>query len=626
MPLRHRRKRTAEELADEVFGSSDEDGGSGFESAVSDEEEMFFNGMDPAQDDPAQDDPALAQPEESETPTEAQTEDAAASKSDRKNQSSQESQRWKNVDEDDADPFHHAFAPARNPGSLLDHSREYSPLELFQLFFSMEVVSGLCSNTNKNAALQKQKGKKYKWEPVEISEFLKFCGILVFMGIIRSPRIQDYWRTDNVWQTPFVRKVMGRERFQAISWSFHISDPDADKENAKKEKADYDNLVKIRPLMESIKFACKAFYHPRRRLWIDERMVPTLVKSGMKAFLKSKPHNWGYKLFVLCDSATGYTCDFKVYATSSPRVTSQGLSHDSVVSLVDPSFLGTGYVLYCDSFYTSPTLFRDLYEMKIGACGTVRENRSGYPRTQENCLSRTSERGSMRWIRQGPLLFVKWVDTKEVSICSTIHKAYTGDVISRKRRKPDGTCEARKFHLPAAVKSYNKYMGGLDFSDPKLQSYTTRRRTYKWYKTFFFHFLDMAVANTYVLYREQCEVKSKKTMTYIDFRRGLCVQLCDAKVKVAVPKIVPMDHELERIAGGRRVCRQCKLEGRRNDTSWQCARCDVPLCGSAARNCFRKWHLDDKVKVVKRLHLKKVVRSKGFGVLVIAPIEPTFHV
>lgn len=34
------------------YGPSDLDDGSGYESAFSDDEEMFFNGMDPAQDDP----------------------------------------------------------------------------------------------------------------------------------------------------------------------------------------------------------------------------------------------------------------------------------------------------------------------------------------------------------------------------------------------------------------------------------------------------------------------------------------------------------------------------------------------------------------------------------------------
>ncbi|XP_066517969.1 piggyBac transposable element-derived protein 4-like [Hoplias malabaricus] len=591
MPMPRKRRCTTQDVAEDAFGSGDEDRGSGFESALSDAEEMFSNAMDPVLDDPT-----LAQAEGSESLIAKECPDAVNSESNEKNKFFEESKSWKDLDEEDSDLFHHKFLPARNPGSLLK-DRKYSPLELFQLFFSMETIASLCNNTNKNAKIKKEKGKKYKWEPVETGEFMKFCGILVYMGIIRCPRIQDYWRSDNVWQTPFVRKVMGRERFQAISWSFHISDPDTDSENnTKKGTEGYDKLAKIRPLMESIKLSCKAFYHPRRRLSIDERMVPTMVKNGMKMFLKFQPNKWGYKLFVLCDSETGYTCDLQVYTSSDVYSTSNGLSYDSVMSLVNPSFLGTGYVLYCDSFFTSPALFRDLYEMKIGACGTVRENRSGFPRTQENALTKTSERGSMRWIRQGPLLFVKWQDTQVVSMCSTIHKAFAGNVITRRLRQPDGTWKPCEIPLPAPVKSFNKYMGGVDLSDQRLQSYTNYRTNYKWYKTFFFHFLDMAVANTYLLYKEQCETKSLKTMTYLDFKRRLCAELCDVKMKILVPPVVPLEHEIERLKGGRRVCKQCKVEGRRSDTSWQCGRCEVPLCGSAARNCFRNWHLPDHLK------------------------------
>ncbi|XP_066517970.1 piggyBac transposable element-derived protein 4-like [Hoplias malabaricus] len=578
-----KRKSRVDELEDE-FDCSDEDSGSGFESGLSDEEDMFINGMDPVLDDPR-----MAKPEE--TPFAPLSPASPESVTDDGHLSPQESERWKNADEEDNENFCFKFIPARVPGSILTSSKDYSPLELFQLFFSMDVILSLCRNTNKNARMKKDKGKRFKWEPVNIREFMKYCGILVYMGVIRCPRIQDYWRADSVWQTPFVRRVMGRDRFQAISWSFHISDPDTDSENYKKKGTEgYDKLAKIRPLMESIKISCKSFYHPRRYLSVDERMVPTKAKNGLKVYLKSKPHKWGYKLFVLCDSTNGYTCDFSVFTGKDPCTNSHGLSYNSVMSLVNPSFLGTGYVLYCDRFFTSPALFRDLYEMKIGACGTVRENRSGFPRTQENALIKTSERGSLRWIRQGPLLFVKWQDTQVVSMCSTVHKAFAGNVITRRLRQPDGTWKPCEIPLPIPVQSYNKYMGGVDLSDQRLQNYTTRRKTYRWYKTFFFHFLDMAVFNAYLLYKEQCEAKSQKPLSHLNFRRKLCEELCHPKGQVEVCPAVPVDHKLERLQGSRRVCKQCKVEGRRSDTSWQCVRCDVPLCASAVKNCFHNWH------------------------------------
>ncbi|KAG5266416.1 hypothetical protein AALO_G00231810, partial [Alosa alosa] len=164
--------------------------------------------------------------------------------------------------------------------------------------------------------------------------------------------------------------------------------------------------------------------HPRQNIAVDERLVKSKAQTGLKQYMKNKRRKWGFKFFVLADSSNGYTWDFTVFEGKNHHRTGKGLGYDTVMDLVTPKVLGTGYKLYVDNFYTSRTLFFDLLEKRIGACGTIRSNQLGPLRLKSGQLDKKSPRGCIRWIREGPIVFVQWKDTRDVLMCSTIHKAH----------------------------------------------------------------------------------------------------------------------------------------------------------------------------------------------------------
>ena len=58
----------------------------------------------------------------------------------------------------------------------------------------------------------------------------------------------------------------------------------------------------------------------------------------------------------------------------------KGLAHQVVTTLL-VGLEGKGYHVYTDNFYTSPTLYHELHTKGFEACGTVRIDRVGIPKS-----------------------------------------------------------------------------------------------------------------------------------------------------------------------------------------------------------------------------------------------------
>lgn len=164
----------------------------------------------------------------------------------------------------------------------------------------------------------------------------------------------------------------------------HVVDPD--------EEDEEDKLRKVSSFLEFFKEKCKDLYQPFQRVAVDERMVKSKHRSGIRQYIKNKPTKWGIKLWVLADSLNGYTCDFDVYIGRNARqeVSPNGLGYDVVMKLAGP-LRNQGYHLYFDNFYTSPKLVKDLFQVMIPATGTAAENRREFRGNEKGTTMGTTE-------------------------------------------------------------------------------------------------------------------------------------------------------------------------------------------------------------------------------------------
>uniref|UniRef100_A0A3P8YM63 PiggyBac transposable element-derived protein domain-containing protein n=1 Tax=Esox lucius TaxID=8010 RepID=A0A3P8YM63_ESOLU len=478
-------------------------------------------------------------------------------------------QPWKTEKDPDEAPANLKFAPARQPGvQLEDPSCESTPLDLFKLFFSKTTVETICDNTNKQAAINIKNGKKYKWEDVTIVEFYKFIGLVLFIGQLKLNKLIDYWRNLSIFSVLSPNALMSRDRYRVIARNIHLSDPGEAAVNYRTKKSfDCDRLFRIKPLMNEICHACRSNYHPRKNLSIHERLVPLNAKKGLLADSQTKSINRDFKMFVLTDSSNGYTVDCVIFSDKATFPNGYGMAYDAVMSLMRPSFLGSGYHLYLDNFFSSPKLFKDLLVLKMGACGTMLEGRRGFPRSEENALTKKSPRGSLRWMREGSLLFVKWKDTREVSTASTIHQAYEGETIQKGVKNKDGSWTRKSVPLPTPVMAYNKRRGSSRVSDQLIQYFSVQQKMMRWYQRLFYHFVDIATTNSFLIHRELRKESGNEPMTHQAYIETLTAQLCgvplseEAPSKTRKSRHTPITVAVVKTDGSevnqRKPCQQC---------------------------------------------------------------------
>jgi hypothetical protein len=143
-----------------------------------------------------------------------------------------------------------------------------------------------------------------------------------------------------------------------------------------------------------------------------------------------------------------------------------------------------------DNYFSSPELFDDLAKKQIYCCGTVRPNRRGMPQDLAPTTAKL-KRGDIRVRTRADLTAILWRDKRDICMLTNIH-----DV------PPEGNfCnDAGKAIKPQIVMDYNSHMGYVDKGDRMATSYSISRRTFKWTKKLFFHLLDLANLNSYILH------------------------------------------------------------------------------------------------------------------------------
>ncbi|GFO01286.1 PiggyBac transposable element-derived protein 4-like [Plakobranchus ocellatus] len=138
---------------------------------------------------------------------------------------------------------------------------------------------------------------------------------------------------------------------------------------------DHDPRQKIRPFVDHLNAKFKEVYQPQREMCIDEAMIPFTGRSRFKVYMKDKPTKWGFKLYELCESSSGYVWSVEIYCADK-RMSNKPV--DVTMRLLQP-LLNQGYRLYVDNYYCCPDLRNQMQGRNTMLVGTCRKNRVGMP-------------------------------------------------------------------------------------------------------------------------------------------------------------------------------------------------------------------------------------------------------
>uniref|UniRef100_H3H636 PiggyBac transposable element-derived protein domain-containing protein n=1 Tax=Phytophthora ramorum TaxID=164328 RepID=H3H636_PHYRM len=288
-------------------------------------------------------------------------------------------------------------------------------------------------------------------------------------------------------------RYMSRNRCTNILRDLHFVDNEAPRTR--------DKLWKLRPVVNSL----------QQRFQLRRGVLPsTSRRNTTRMFMPDKPHRYGSKMFMTCDSRTAYCYRFEIYAGKH--------RHDAKGGAGRPYDHKTGAVSQpqgrprqqpppvarCHSrpvLHVGAALRRaPCYERLRGRRG---DGQSARPRPGSRATRLASiPRGTFKFARSvaiPSLVMFHWWDRKPVQYLCT-GAIMTESTIGRKVKQLGAIAVA----CPQAVTDYQRWMGGVDVHDQlRLQKYSLQPVIW---------LCDLALVNAFLSHKEAAAMDGKPVM------------------------------------------------------------------------------------------------------------------
>ena len=169
--------------------------------------------------------------------------------------------------------------------------------------------------------------------------YLGYCGIIIFMGIVRCRDMSWHWCTNvSRMQHALVRSIMPREFFLLMRRFLHFADsskkiPRGDR--SQPPPKGYDMIFNFRPVMDACNVAWVALVCVVGSLAYDEQMVKMTMHTGLGRRQPNKPIKYGFQIYVIA-AACGPVDVLRVDRPGQERPRPAAAVHLRLPRRVDP--------------------------------------------------------------------------------------------------------------------------------------------------------------------------------------------------------------------------------------------------------------------------------------------------
>ena len=488
-----------------------------------------------------------------------------------------------------------------NPDPSARH--EWTPKDYVSMYLDDSDFTNICNCTNIRYFSEKQKNLN-----LTVDETKTFFGISVLMSCLKYPQIKMYWA--KMTKVLSISSAMTRDRYFQIRSNLKVVIDNEISEEQKKA----DRLFKVRPLIDRILKGCHAL--PRYPdVAIDEQMIPFSGVCTMKQFVRGKPNPEGLKNFV-CATPKGLVLDFDIYQGKNTFLGNKrqnlGVGPSAVVKLSET--LSEGTHIYVDRYFTTMGLLEHMLDKNMLVTGTIMKSRlpKSINLTSEKTMSRLGRGSSEQDVRSdNKINVVQWYDMKSVLLTSTALQIEPSDTCKRWSKKDSKYIQISR---PNIVKKYNECMGGIDLIDRMISYYRMGAKTKKWTVKTIFHLFDLAIANSWILYRQDKKAlgyQEKDILKYVDFKiiiaehfiqrqvsnenifPSMCTRNSSSTGKCSPQVSTPKKRKIEHLPimdSSQKNSVRCKNSKCNGKTKVFCESCRMHFCLTGNKNCYKEFH------------------------------------